>query len=201
MKKREAFTWKESFTTHDYDILEPFKIPPSRLRIHSQTCHDFDKNKKNEISISHKLPILTTTSNHILHKFEVTPDKQKTHRERPHLTTKKMNKRGHSYNDSVDPIWTRTHMNNMKMPDSRWTRRSINISTTRPSQKRDKTKCIYLQYPRKRKLISTCKQRKIHNTFIFKRAEDSQTSPMLIGKVPKSSSRLVVQKCYPQGEE
>ena len=35
-------------------------------------------------------------------------------------------------------------------PDSRWARRSINISTTRPSQKRDKTKCIYLQYPSKR---------------------------------------------------
>ena len=52
----------------------------------------------------------------------------------------------------------KTHGNTRKIPDSRWTRRSINISTTRPSQKRDKTKCIYLQYPSKRKLISTCKQ-------------------------------------------
>ena len=26
MTKKEAFTWKESFTTHDYDILEPFRF-------------------------------------------------------------------------------------------------------------------------------------------------------------------------------
>ena len=93
------------------------------------------------------------------------------------------------------------HETIMKMPDSRWTRRSINISTTRPSQKRDKTKYIYLQYPSKSKHISTCKQEKSTKTFIFKWAEDSQTSPMLIGKVPKSSSRLVVLQSYPQGEE
>ena len=105
-----------------------------------------------------QLPILTITSNHILHKFEVTLDK-KNHRERPHFNNRKIKKkRGHSYNDSVDPTWTNKTCINMKMPDSRWTRRSINISTTRPSQKRDKTKCIYLQYPSKRKLISTCKQ-------------------------------------------
>ena len=83
---------------------------------------------------------------------------KKPQRETSFNKHKNQKKRGHSYNDSVDPIWTNKTCINMKMPDSRWTRRSINISTTRPSQKRDKTKCIYLQYPSTRKFISTCKQ-------------------------------------------
>ena len=104
-----------------------------------------------------KLPIMTITSNHILQKIWSNP-RQTIHRERPRLNNKE-NERPF-LPDSVDPTWTKKkHDTNMKnIPDSRWTRRSINISTTRPSQKRDKTKCIYLQYPSKRNLTSTCKQ-------------------------------------------
>ena len=96
---KEAFTWKESFTNHDYDTLEPFKIPSSRLRIHSQTCHDFDKNKEME-SISHKTPDYDDNIKPHSSTFEVTLDNQYTKRDLV-KTTRKM--RGHSYNDSVDP--------------------------------------------------------------------------------------------------
>ena len=45
---------------------------------------------------------MTITSNHILHKFEVTLDETNTERDLIKNNNKK-NMRGHSYNDSVDP--------------------------------------------------------------------------------------------------
>ena len=103
MTQKEVFTWKESFSNHDYDTLESF-------RFHLQGWEFIPRPAtiltKQEMDLHFtQLPIMTITSNHILHKFEVTLDETNTERDLIKNNNKK-NMRGHSYNDSVDPTWT-----------------------------------------------------------------------------------------------